>query len=205
MTDDAVFQRFMERYASGDIPWDDGLPPPEVVALATGLPPGRALDLGCGYGRAAIFLAKSGWQVDGVDFVPLAVAEAQKRARQAGVADRVHFHQASVTALGFLPGHYQLAVDVGCLHALDGPAQRAYRDELHRLLEPGAAYLLFARLVEEVPLEEGPASGEGPRGMAEAAIGPLFADGFVLEKSAIGLTHVGEKSWKSGWFWFTRG
>ena len=39
-----------------------------MIAAASSLPPGRALDLGCGYGRTAILLAQHGWRVDGVDF-----------------------------------------------------------------------------------------------------------------------------------------
>ncbi|NTU83074.1 MAG: hypothetical protein HGA45_27510, partial [Chloroflexales bacterium] len=39
------------RYREGDLPWEAPLPPPEVLAAAERLPPGRALDLGCGSGR----------------------------------------------------------------------------------------------------------------------------------------------------------
>lgn len=83
--------RFTERYTNGQVPWDDSLPPPEVQALVATLPPGRALDLGCGYGRTAIYLAQHGWQVDAIDFVPQAIAEAEKRAMAAGVAPKFSF------------------------------------------------------------------------------------------------------------------
>ncbi|MCL4263012.1 MAG: methyltransferase domain-containing protein [Anaerolineae bacterium] len=194
---DETYQRFAERYAAGPVPWDNPEPPPEVVALTAVLPPGRALDLGCGYGRTSIYLAQHGWLVDGVDFIAQAITAARQRAETAGVADRVTFYEASVAELGFLPGRYQLAVDVGCLHALTESQRLAYRDELTRLLEPGATYLLFARL--------GTRQGEeGPRGMEETAVHTLFTADFVLDKSEIGLTHVEDKSWQSGWFWFRR-
>ncbi len=198
---DETYQRFAERYAAGAVPWDQSEPPPEVVALTAVLPPGRALDLGCGYGRTTIYLAQHGWQVDGIDFIPQAIAAARQRAEAAGVSDRATFYEASVAAMGFLHGRehgrYQLAIDVGCLHALTEPQRLAYRDELTRLLEPGATYLLFARL----GVREGE---EGPRGIEETAVLALFAADFMLEKSEIGVTYVEDKSWQSGWFWFRR-
>lgn len=198
---DETYQRFAERYAAGPVPWDNPEPPPEVIALTAVLPPGRALDLGCGYGRTTIYLAQHGWQADGVDFIPQAIAAARERAEAAGVADRVTFYEASVAELGFLHGRehgrYQLAIDVGCMHALSEPQRLAYRDELMHLLEPGATYLLFARL--------GARDGEeGPRGIEETAVLSLFTADFTLEKSEIGVTHVEDKSWQSGWFWYRR-
>ncbi|MBK8901493.1 MAG: class I SAM-dependent methyltransferase [Anaerolineaceae bacterium] len=190
--------RFTERYTSGKIPWDDALPPPEVQALVASLPPGRALDLGCGYGRTAIYLAQHGWQVDGVDFVPQAIDEANRRAEAAGVAEQVCFHEGSVADLHFVLGPYDLAIDVGCMHSLSAPLQAAYRDELLRLLRPGAPYLLFARLSNSE--EE---TTDGPRGIDELALRALFAP-FTLQKSELGLTEGVNYSWRSGWFWYRR-
>ena len=83
------FDRMRERYLAGAIPWDDTLPPPEVTELMPQLEAGRALDLGCGYGRATIFMARYGWRVDGVDFIPEAIAEATRRVEAAGVTNLV--------------------------------------------------------------------------------------------------------------------
>ena len=87
MTDPMTrFQRLQQRYRDGDIPWDHDLPPPEVIAVAAELPPGRMIDLGCGTARACVYLAARGWEADGVDFVPEAIALAEERVRRAGVA-----------------------------------------------------------------------------------------------------------------------
>ena len=51
-----------------------------LVAEAKDLAPGRALDLACGEGRNAIWLAELGWQVTGVDFSEVAIAKARERA-----------------------------------------------------------------------------------------------------------------------------
>ncbi len=189
--------RFTERYTNGEVPWDDTLPPPEVQALTGTALPGHALDLGCGYGRTAIYLAQRGWQVDGVDFVPQAIEGAQLRAAAANVADNAHFHVGSVADLDFLPGPYDLAVDVGCMHSLNEPMLQAYRDGLLRLLAPGALYLLFAHLRDET------ADAEPYRWMNEAFLRELLAE-FTLEKSELGVTIVNENRWRSGWFWYRR-
>jgi 2-polyprenyl-3-methyl-5-hydroxy-6-metoxy-1,4-benzoquinol methylase len=193
-----AYKRLRERYESGAVPWDEALPPPEVMAVASALPPGRALDLGCGYGRASIYLAGLGWQVDGVDFIEQAIDVARRRAREAGVA--VHFHLAPVTDLAFLTGPYDLVLDVGCLHALEDDDMVVYSAELRRLLAPGGRYLLFARLRAENEERE-----EGPRGLVEAVLYAALGPQFSLERVDYGATAVAEKPpWPSAWFYFRK-
>jgi len=74
-----------------DLRWTDkllhahGEPSPVVLAELEGLAPGRALDLGCGNGRHAMWLAERGWQVTAVDFS----TEALRQARERSVATSV--------------------------------------------------------------------------------------------------------------------
>ncbi|MEJ2748783.1 MAG: methyltransferase domain-containing protein [Anaerolineae bacterium] len=185
------YERMKERYLNGRVPWDDVLPPPEVIELIPTLPPGRALDLGCGYGRASIFMARHGWQVDGVDFVAEAVAEAARRAEAAGVSDKIHFHESPVSELDYLTGTYDFALDVGCMHSLDEVELQRYAAALRRLLRPGAVYLLYARLQEPDQDAE-----SGPRGVPEQAVKALFADGFDLEQFVPGETAVEDRCCK---------
>jgi SAM-dependent methyltransferase len=56
-----------------------------VLAALEGLPPGRGLDLGCGSGRHAVWLAERGWRVTAVDFSAEALRQARERAAQLGV------------------------------------------------------------------------------------------------------------------------
>jgi SAM-dependent methyltransferase len=193
-----LYRRFLERYEGERVPWDEPSPPPEVIALVATRPPGRALDLGCGFGRAAIYLAGRGWSVDGIDFIPQAIEIARQRAAAAGVAEAARFHVGSAARLDFLQPSYDLAVDVGCMHSFDEKTLRAYRDELARLLRPGALYLLFVHLRDEEPATE-----DGPRGIAEADLMGLFASVFRLERVERGMTQVEDRPpWRSGWFWF---
>lgn len=200
-------ERTRQRYEEGNVPWDAELPPPEVQALVPQLPPGRALDLGCGYGRSAIYLARAGWEVDAVDFVGLALEEARRRARAAGVD--VRFYESSVTDLSFLDGPYDLALDIGCGHGLDDAGLRAYHCELRRLLHPGARFLFFGRVQTDDSPAEVAEEESGPPGLDEARFRQLFtgaAGGFVLEHYERGVTEMEEEntSWASAWFWLRR-
>jgi SAM-dependent methyltransferase len=196
---DAIREQMEQRYAGGDVPWDHALPPPEVQALAEEAPPGRALDLGCGYGRAAIYLAQRGWQVDGVDFVALAVEEARRRASAAGV--EASFFVGSVTNLSFLQPPYDLALDVGCGHNLEAGEWRAYYAELCRLLRPGGLFLLFSHVRSDGERTE---SEDTPHSLDQDAFLKLFARGFRPEQIIYGETVMPQGSWPSAWFWMRR-
>lgn len=192
-----LFSEMRRRYDERDLPWDQALPPPEIIAFAESAPPGRALDLGCGTGRASIYLAQRGWTCDGVDFIPAAVDLARERASAAGVEDRVRFFVASVAHLDEFEPSYDLAIDVGCMHNLRGDDLISYAAGAARLIRPGGQYLLFAHLADET------SSATNAR-LTEPEIRALFDDTFALEHSERGTTTVGEMTWASAWFWMRR-
>jgi SAM-dependent methyltransferase len=72
------------RYAESGLLWS-AQPNRFLVAEVSGLAPGRALDLACGEGRNAIWLAGLGWDVTGVDFSEVAIAKAREQASAATV------------------------------------------------------------------------------------------------------------------------
>jgi SAM-dependent methyltransferase len=77
-------------YRGLDVPEDWGARPnPLLVAGVEGLAPGAALDLGCGMGGDAIWLAGRGWQVTAVDVSPTVLRRAAELAAREGVADRI--------------------------------------------------------------------------------------------------------------------
>lgn len=200
--DDAIqstYDRLSAIYASGEVPWDAEEPPPEVLDYLADVRPGRALDLGCGYGRAAIYMASLGWEVDAIDFIPEALAEAKQRAAQAQV--EVRFHQTKITELQFLDGLYDFGLDVGCGHNLVESELKLYRDHLIRLLRPNGVFLLFARLLETS--SEKPA--DSPRGVDQILLEKVFTEGFNLDWMEPGRTQAGDNdSWSSAWFRFRR-
>ena len=75
-----------ERYAGSELLWS-AEPNRFLVAETAGLTPGRALDLACGEGRNAVWLARRGWQVTGVDYSEVAIEKARRlaSARKANV------------------------------------------------------------------------------------------------------------------------
>lgn len=74
-----------ERYAGAEMVWS-AEPNRFVVEELADLPPGRALDLGAGEGRNAIWLAEQGWRVTAVDFSPVGLAKAARLAEHRNVA-----------------------------------------------------------------------------------------------------------------------
>ena len=75
-------------YRIGLTPWENHkLPAPFVSAVAK-LPSGAALDVGCGTGNAAIYLARHGWAVTGVDLVDYALNRGRLKAQKAGLPVR---------------------------------------------------------------------------------------------------------------------
>ena len=82
-----------ERYRAKDALFS-GNPNRQVVAETEGLTPGTALDVGCGEGGDAIWLAGRGWRVTGTDFSAVALDRCAALAERAGVADRTEWRQA---------------------------------------------------------------------------------------------------------------
>ena len=133
---------FWERFyadRSRPVPFFAAKPDESLAAyLDEGLiAPGRVLDLGCGPGRNALYLASRGFEVDAVDLSPAALAWAGDRAQAAGVD--VRFVCGDVFRLGAagLTGPYDLVVDSGCLHHLPPHRRVSYLDLLDRVLAPG--------------------------------------------------------------------
>ena len=99
----------------------------------------RAVDLGCGSGANAIFLAEHGFDVTGVDFSGVALAKAAAKS----AAPR--WVQADLTGPGIpgAPGPYDLLVDYGTLDDLKGKRRIAMADNIIGLARPGASFLLW--------------------------------------------------------------
>ncbi len=191
-----LFTEMERRYRDNGLPWNQTLPPPEVIEITEQLSPGRMLDLGCGLGRASIYMAKHGWKCDGVDFIPQAIGTAQTKAAEAGVADHTRFFVSSVANLDFLQPFYDFALDVGCLHGQTEATQAAYANSLSRLLRVGGIYLLFARLQETSQI-----STNWP---SEEVISDLFSANFTIERVERGTSDFGGTVAPSAWFWLQR-
>jgi len=161
--------RYRVLYRVGFTPWDQDHVPSELSALVEGptaLAPGRALDVGCGTGTQAVYLAEHAWRVAGVDEVERALAQARRRAESQGVEVRwVAGDVARLSTLGLGDG-FNLVHDRGCFHDLSPAAREGYVRGVSELAAPGATLLLLAFAHRE--------RGIGPSGASEEEIQRRF-------------------------------
>jgi len=117
---------------------DDSLVEWHQADLLPAQPNRRALDLGCGPGRNAIWLAQRGFTVDALDLSPTALDWARERAAEAQVD--VNFVQKNI--FGWQPpsGSYDLVYDSGCFHHLPPHRRISYRSLLENSLAPGGSF-----------------------------------------------------------------
>ena len=134
------FYEILYRYFRA--PWDIG-PREELVALVKSgrIPPGRAIDLGCGAGANAIFLAQHAFDVTGIDFSQAALQLAQRRASQAGV--QINLVRDDLTHLSRVSGTFDFLLDYGVLDDLPLRQRESYLQGILPLTRPGSRYLLW--------------------------------------------------------------
>jgi len=118
-------QSFEERYRATDALWS-GRPNNQLVAEAVDLSPGTALDVGCGEGADAIWLAGRGWTVTAVDFARTALERGRAQAETLGpeIAERIRWVHADVTAE--LPGDRFDLVSAQFMHLPPEPRRRLF-------------------------------------------------------------------------------
>ena len=112
-------EKWNARYAGRD-PGALAAPSPPLPDAVAGVPAGRALDLACGAGRHAIWLAERGWRVDAVDGSDAAIALLLANAGRAGCRERLEPHvadlEADPPAFTIPDAAYDLIVDCYFLH-----------------------------------------------------------------------------------------
>ncbi len=96
MSTDDVKAQWEARYGERERVWS-GRVNPWLAEVAGPLPPGRALDLGCGEGADVLWLAEKGWQALGVDISETALSRADEEAARRGVVDRVRLQQMNLS------------------------------------------------------------------------------------------------------------
>ena len=140
------YANFNRRYAAGDMPWDSGITPPEIVEILSELPAGQALDLGCGTGTVLRDLLRAGWRADGIDFVARALDIAASKLRSFPASSYQLFCH-DVTQLEALPdlrAPYDLIIDIGCGHGIDKHRAGDYACSIAGMLRPGGTFMLYA-------------------------------------------------------------
>lgn len=128
-------------------------------------PPRKVVDIGCGQGRNAIYLATLGYEVFGLDYIPFAIEAAFHLAREKNVSDRVHCYCAEIDKRWPFADHFfDIAIDCFSSVNIETPAGRSiYKQEMYRTLKPGGyAFVtvvsandeIESKLIKQSPGEE---------------------------------------------------
>lgn len=157
-----------ERYAAAELVWS-AEPNQFLVRETADLPPGRALDLATGEGRNAVWLARQGWRVTGVDFSDVALAKAAEIASRAGVD--VDWVQADVVEYEPEPAAFDL-VAIFYLH-LEAPERRRALARASSAVAPGGTLLLVGHDLDNLTRGHGGPQDPARLWVAEDAVRDL--------------------------------
>jgi len=157
----------------GTPPWDIGRPQGEFVKLEeTNRILGDVLDVGCGTGENALYLAGRGHKVLGVDSAELAIKKAKQKARERGIA--AEFKARDALRLGDLGRRFDTVIDCGFFHTLSNGGRVIFEQNLASVLRNGGRYFMLAFSDEE------PDWG-GPRRVTKREIRDTFSAGWQVE------------------------
>ncbi|HEV2494063.1 MAG TPA: class I SAM-dependent methyltransferase [Terriglobia bacterium] len=135
--------------------WDIGRPADELQRIVKeGIVRAcRVVDLGCGSGTDAIFLARHGFDVTAIDISPTALSQAEEKARKAGVS--VRWVLADVLTLPHLEP-FDFIYDRGCYHNVRDQNLAGYIETVRRLSHPGTKFLLLSARRDEQAAADSP-------------------------------------------------
>jgi SAM-dependent methyltransferase len=135
-------------------------PNAHLTAEVGSLPPGRAVDAGCGHGSDALWLAARGWQVTAVDFAATALARARETAEALGpdVAERVEWVEADLATWSPRPDAYELVV---CLYVhVAGSVEEMVQRMATGVARGGTLFLVGHRPIDPATGAETAAAGQ---------------------------------------------
>jgi SAM-dependent methyltransferase len=174
-------------------PWEIGRPQPGFVELIKKgeLQPGSVLDIGCGTGENAIFLAESGYIVTGVDAAPIALDVARVKAKTRNV--RAEFLLRNALKLDFGRSRFDNAIDSGLFHTFHDNERPVYAGEVAKSLRDGGKYFMMCFSESE------PTNWGGPRRVTRAEIQETFSSLFKINyiHDALFSTRIHDKGGKA--------
>jgi cyclopropane fatty-acyl-phospholipid synthase-like methyltransferase len=159
-----------ETFYQGQAPWDiPGAQPPFVGLEDAGAIRGSVLDVGCGTGENALYLASRRHEVWGIDFVPQAIERARQKVKQRGLS--VHFQVGDALQLDQLGRTFDTVIDCGLFHTFSDEERPAFVSGLATVVRPGGCVHILCFSDQEPP-------GQGPRRVTQQEIRDAFRDGW---------------------------
>jgi SAM-dependent methyltransferase len=170
------------RYSEGDGARWSGRPNGRLLAEIAGLPPGRALDVGCGEGADAIWLARGGWTVTAIDISEVALTRAREVAELAGAA--VEWIRGDALRVPFPAGSFDLvSMQYPALPKAAG--ETAVRNLLDTVRPGGLLLAVYHDLTDE-HRERMKSHGTDPADYVDAdELGRLLGEEFTIELYAV--------------------
>lgn len=138
------WDKIYRKYPLEDLGWELGKPRPSLVEFVEKglIPKGKALDICCGAGTNAVYLAQKGFTVTGIDISPTAVEIAKKKAAKAGVV--IDFRVRNFLKLPFKDEEFDFVFDMGCFHHVKVLDRPTFIRGVHRVLKTSGALMLTA-------------------------------------------------------------
>ena len=160
-------RQLFEQMYTGLAPWDIGRAQRAIVERTeAGEIRGSVLDVGCGTGDNALYLATKGHDVTGLDFVPVAIDRARAKAKDRGV--EVRFEVGDALNLASLGRQFDTVIDCGLFHTFDDEQRPRFVDGLTAVLRKGG-------LLHVLCFSDREPGEEGPRRVTEREIRDTFA------------------------------
>ncbi len=156
MDSDDRKQHWDTRYETGDLPWDSGRHDRNLEAVISdrGIAPCNVLEMGCGTGSNAVWLAQQGFAVTAVDISPRALDAARRKAEAAGVA--VAFLDVDVHDSALPEGPFDFVFDRGCFHGSEGEERDRFSEQVFTALQPNGLWFSLIGNADAPPREIGP-------------------------------------------------
>ena len=155
-------------------PWDIGRPQPAFVGLvqAGELTGNTVLDVGCGTGENAFYLAQNGFSVVGVDLSTRAIVAAKAKAEEGKL--KIDFRLANALSLEFESGRFDNIIDSGLFHTFTDNDRISFAREIARVLTPNGKYFMLCFNDKE------PTDWGGPRRITKEEIEITFSPHFNI-------------------------
>jgi cyclopropane fatty-acyl-phospholipid synthase-like methyltransferase len=161
---------FESMYA-GQAPWDIGRPQQAFLNVADHIT-GSVLDAGCGTGDNALFFARQGHKVTGIDFLEEPIQRAKRKAAERGLS--ATFLVMDALALKDLPEVFDGVIDSGLFHVFSDEDRKRYVEGLASVLKPGGRLFLLCFSDKEP-------GTQGPRRVSKKELHDAFAQGWAVE------------------------